>query len=328
MRRVFVGPSGVRAGWRLALFLALAFVLTTVLSKLAYSIAVRCCGYAESPGWVGTELLFEGCVTTGALLLALLLQARIEGCRLADYGLPRRGAFGKRFWEGMLWGLATSSVVPLVLLALGNATVHGLASRGRLLAESMLLWGLAFLVLAVYEELLFRGYSLSTLAGGMGFWPAAVLLALLFGAVHVLKPMESWIDITSVMLYGLVWSYTVWRTGTLWFAIGFHTMANFTELVVFGAPNTGNLGRPLDGRLLDVQLRGPEWLTGGPRGPKPAPSSSWCSLRPLWPSAGASPERETPEASRPPRGVRRLAARRLARPSVGRVCRERADDVV
>ena len=27
----------------------------------------------------------------------------------------------------------------------------------------------------------------------------------------------------------------------MWFAIGFHSMANYTEMGIFGPPNTGNL---------------------------------------------------------------------------------------
>ena len=37
-------------------------------------------------------------------------------------------------------------------------------------------------------------------------------------------------------------------------------------LSLFGAPNTGNQGRPVSGHLLDGTFSGPDWLTGGVRG--------------------------------------------------------------
>ncbi len=40
-------------------------------------------------------------------------------------------------------------------------------------------------------------------------------------------------------------------------------MSDFADLVLYAAPNTGNGGRPLPGHLLNVNYRGPEWLTGG-----------------------------------------------------------------
>lgn len=42
-------------------------------------------------------------------------------------------------------------------------------------------------------------------------------------------------------------------------------LASFA-LGLYGAPNTGNNGLPMDNHLLDVMFVGPPWLTGGPQG--------------------------------------------------------------
>ena len=54
--------------------------------------------------------------------------------------------------------------------------------------------------------------------------------------------------------------YSVLRTGTLWFAVGFHIAFDYMQLFVIGTPN-GKL-IPV-GRLLNVTFNGPAWLTGG-----------------------------------------------------------------
>jgi len=113
---------------------------------------------------------------------------------------------------------------------------------------------------------MFRGYPLTTIATGIGFWPASILFSLLFGLSHLQKPMENWIDITSIILYGMLWCFTLRRTGSIWFAIGFHAMSDYSDMVLFAAPNTGNEGKSLPGHLLNVTYQGPDWLTGGPRG--------------------------------------------------------------
>jgi len=139
--------------------------------------------------------------------------------------------------------------------------------HGQALFNSALLWAAAFLFLSFAEEFAYRGYSQTTLADGMGFWPAAIVLSAIFGAVHYFfKPMENWMDGLSVGLFGLFWCYTLWRTGTLWFAIGFHAMSDYADMVLFAQPNTGNHGQSLTGHLLNISYHGPEWLTGGPRG--------------------------------------------------------------
>ena len=50
---------------------------------------------------------------------------------------------------------------------------------------------------------MYRGYALFTLATGMGFCPAAILLSSLFGAVHLSNSGEDWIGALSVVLFAL-----------------------------------------------------------------------------------------------------------------------------
>jgi CAAX protease family protein len=65
-------------------------------------------------------------------------------------------------------------------------------------------WGIAFLLTALFEESLLRGYLQSTLARGVGFWWASVLLSLAIGATHLPNHGESPIGIFSVVGAGLL----------------------------------------------------------------------------------------------------------------------------
>ena len=163
----------------------------------------------------------------------------------------------------MLWGFVTSAIVVGIIWLARGAEFRGLALSGRPLVDSALIWLAAFLCVGLSEEFLYRGYLLNALARGMGFWPAALLLALLFGGAHLFKPRESFLDIFNIIAFGLFWCATLKRTGNLWFAIGFHAMSDYADMVVFAEPNTGNNGQPLPGHLLNVTLHGPVWLTGG-----------------------------------------------------------------
>ena len=102
---------------------------------------------------------------------------------------------------------------------------------------------------------------------GIGFWPAALFLSLVFAGDHLLnKPMENVPDVLNLALFGLFTCYSVLRTGSLWFAIGFHASFDFFAISFYGSPNTGNGGMPLEHHLLDTRIAGPTWLTGGPQG--------------------------------------------------------------
>lgn len=263
LKRVFVSDRELRAGWRFGLFVGIVWSLAAALNW----VVTHPFGYKYSPGWTPRDFILDGASALATALVAAWLMSRIEHRSLADYGMPLRGAFGTLFWKGVLWGFVPSALIVAMIWAAGGASFHGLALGVRPLVSSAALWGLAFLLLGLSEEFLYRGYAQFTLTTGMGFWPAAILLSAFFGGVHYFfKPMESWRDGLSVALYGMFWALTLRRTGSLWFAIGFHAMSDYADMVVFAEPNTGNNGQPLSGHLLNVSYHGPDWLTGGPCG--------------------------------------------------------------
>ncbi|MHB8311253.1 CPBP family glutamic-type intramembrane protease [Metallibacterium sp.] len=72
------------------------------------------------------------------------------------------------------------------------------------LLGSGVLWAIASLMIAFTEENLFRGCLLFTLGRGIGFWPAALLLAALFGMAHGTNAGETPIGLFSAGFYALV----------------------------------------------------------------------------------------------------------------------------
>ena len=174
-----------------------------------------------------------------------------------------RLAFRGRFWEGAAIGVACAAAVALAMIADGAMVVNGLALHGTELLLQTVLWLAAMLLVGVNEEYLFRGYPLRALTRGMGFWPAAILLSLLFGAAHLSKPSENAIDITNIVLLGLLLCLTLERTGSLWLAAGFHFSFDFMQFFVIGTRNGG--AQPI-GHLLDVAFPGAAWANGGPLG--------------------------------------------------------------
>lgn len=260
LRKVFFGPWGLRAGWRLLIFNA-AFALAGIPMKLALVPVV-----GKEPEWTARNFLL---IEAASLVLAaacVFLMSLIERRRFSDYGFTRRGAFGRLFWEGGIWGLATIGTVVVIMALAGGYSVRGLAIRGSDLLISTILWAAAFLLASLMEEVVFRGYELFTLASGIRFWPAALALSAFFGFYlhYAQKPNETLVDGLSVTLIALFFCLTVRRTGNLWFAIGWHWTFNFGSLFIFGFPNTGNRGgEPILGRLLDSVTSGSALLTGG-----------------------------------------------------------------
>jgi membrane protease YdiL (CAAX protease family) len=147
------------------------------------------------------------------------------------------------------------------MIALGGMRIEGLAGSGSALALSALAWLGANVCVGIAEEFWFRSYFLQTLWKSVGFWPAAIVIALIFAAEHYFfKTGENLWDVITLVSLSLLLSYSLLRTGTLWFAVGFHIAFDYMQLFVIGTPNGAQF--PV-GRLLDVRFNGPAWLTGG-----------------------------------------------------------------
>lgn len=264
-KEIFVGPIGVRAGWRVLIFLGIVIAVQAVLQEIVLLI-LRARGIAAPEGLYALFFLVSDAITLIAVVIATGILARWEHRKFTDYGLPGKNAFGRRFWEGAVFGYAGVSLLILLIFLAGGYSAGSLALHGAALARAAVLWVLASLAIGFAEEYFFRGYPQFILTQGMGFWPAAFLISFLFGALHYFtKPYERWPDWASTGLIALLLCLTLRRTGDLQFAIGFHAAFDFGAIFVYSGPNGGRLAPD---RLLTATFHGGDWLTGGKLGPE------------------------------------------------------------
>lgn len=263
MRSIFLNSRGLRAGWRLlifvAIFAALSFATDWVITKIFHP-GER--AFLDPVSFIEAE--------ASSLVLVLIatgVMGRIERRRLQNYGIPAlRGAFGGGFWVGAAWGIGSTSLLIGLIALFGGYHIVGLAIHGTELWYFTAIWLVASLLIGFAEELQFRAYLLATTADGIGFWAAAILLSAGFGALHYfLKPHERWEDFASTGLLGLFMCLTLRRTGSLAFAIGFHAAFDFANLFVWSGQNGGEYAV---GHLLQTNWQGPQWVTGGLLGPE------------------------------------------------------------
>lgn len=257
---VFLNPRGIRAGWRLLMFVCIAaglwipciFGLSAFLKPQRDVFSPAAQFFAELSSFL-------------AAFVAAWIMSVIEQRPIGVYGISRQGLFGKLFWQGSVFGICEISLLMGLMAAFGGYSFGSLAEHGKDIAVWATFFAAFFLAVAFFEEFFFRGYALYTMADGIGFWPAAVVLALCFAAVHLKNPGENWIGIAGVFFVGLFWSFTLKRTETLWFAVGMHAAFDFGETFLFSVPDSGMV---FPSQLSNATLHGPNWLTGGKPGPE------------------------------------------------------------
>jgi membrane protease YdiL (CAAX protease family) len=258
--KIFLNDKGLRGGWRLLIYAAfvaaLGFGGGIVLRQFIHPTRG-----VFSIGYSFTYEVFSFMVVLGAALI----MSQIEGRPPGVYGLPLRGAFGKLFWQGCLIGLIEISALIGLIAAFDGYSFGGLALHGKEVLRWGMMWAVFFVFVGLFEEFLFRGYTQYTLADSIGFWPAAVVLSCSFGAVHLGNPGEGWVGAAGVVAIGLIFAFTLRRTGNLWLAVGWHASFDFGETFLYSVPNSGLV---LEGHLSNASLYGPDWKTGGTVGPE------------------------------------------------------------
>jgi membrane protease YdiL (CAAX protease family) len=277
-------PDSLRAGWGFAFYAMTFYLLQRVAGDLVE---------AWNLGALRAATALEFAFFVAAAIPALVL-ARIEHRRWGVYGLPLRQAFGKLFWVGAAWGFAGITLLLGVLHGLHAFNFGHIVLHGARVAKFAAFWAGTFLLVGFYEEFLFRGYSLFTLARGIGFWSAALALSATFGLIHLGNGGEDWRGVLAAAVIGFFLCLTLRRTGSLWFAVGFHAAWDWGESFFYSVPDSGSVS---PGHLLSSSFRGATWLTGGSVGPEGSVmcfvvmAVAWVTFARMYPAA--SPARES-----------------------------------
>jgi len=277
--RWFILDGRLRSGWRVALYLG---GYLTALLAIQLPAGVLYVGYlmlrgrgdmadvlaaiqpAGLPLWF--LLLLKFFELLALLLLTFAFRRWLDRRDFASLGFHRRRGWG---WEALIglglggaqmcfiFGVEWAGGLLSVGLLDGRALLQGLA-RGGL---AVLLFGLV----AVGEELMFRGYLLVNLHQGAGPVVGLGLSSLLFGLFHALNPNFNLIALFNITLAGLVFGYAWLVTGNLWLPMAYHFSWNFFQGPVFSLPVSG----VRYGGLLAVSDRGVvSIITGDAFGPE------------------------------------------------------------
>jgi uncharacterized protein len=267
---VIIGPKGLRAGWRLLIFLLMLVAMGAVARAIIIHFLIPA-GFAPEK-FTPSSVAVQEAFFLPIVALAAWVMSKIERRTIGQYGLPLKRRLMKHLWLGLWIGFLASSATVLIIYLLHGLQIARPTIHGTTILMSATAWAGAFLVSATAEEFLFRGYAQFTLTTGIGFWLAAVGLSVLFGLIHLSNAGETVLGGLSVVSFGLLLCLFLRRTGTLWCAVGFHLGYDWGQTFVYGVPNSGLTPSH---NLFNVTLNGPQWLTGGTVGPE---ASVMCPL--------------------------------------------------
>lgn len=200
------------------------------------------------------------------VLLTVLFCRFLDRRRWITLGFQRERRWLLDVALGVALGGVQMALVFGVALGSGSLDVSMLSGLAllRALVDNLVLTAM-FVLVAIGEELMFRGYLQTNLGEGIGPWPAVLLTSVLFGLFHGLNPNLSWLALVNIALAGLSMGYGRKTSGALWLPMAYHWSWNWFQGVVLALPVSG----VRFGGLLHVVDRGnAPLLTGGAFGPE------------------------------------------------------------
>jgi membrane protease YdiL (CAAX protease family) len=284
METVFLGPDGLRVPWCLLLYFTLvaAFAFAGTFALPTYRIPPHPVTPENPTGaLVATPvfMLYNDGLPFAAVALATWIMSLIEGRPLSDFGFPRQRGV-PHFLAGLAWGVGLLSLLVVVLHSAGLLVFDTRLLFGRAVFQYAAIWLGGYLLVGLFEEYFFRGYLQSTLARGLatvygwlraphrealGFWTSAALISFGFGFGHQSNTGESPLGLLSAGLIGLVFCLSLWRTGSLWWALGFHAAWDWAQSFLYGVADSGTL---TEHRLFLTHPVGSPIFSGGLTGPE------------------------------------------------------------
>nr|WP_272509134.1 CPBP family intramembrane glutamic endopeptidase [Clostridium ganghwense] len=156
------------------------------------------------------------------------------------------------------------TLIFIVLLVTGNISLINSLLKPKFTQNT--LWGIfLFIIVAINEETMCRGYILNTLNQMGKPWLSAGISSAVFAALHLGNPNVEFVGILNIFLVGMLFSFMYIRTKSLWMPIGYHLTWNYFQGNVFGFPVSGTSGATGIYRIGELKEN---ILTGGFFGPE------------------------------------------------------------
>ncbi|MBR1555844.1 MAG: CPBP family intramembrane metalloprotease [Oscillospiraceae bacterium] len=182
------------------------------------------------------QLTYIMLLATGLGTLVVLFFCRvIEGRKLRTMGFFKEKA-GIQYLAGLGIGFALFSCVVGLAYAFGGLQFEGSAGA---VTPILLVILLGYGIQGMSEEVMCRGYLMTTIMRHHNVWVAVGINALFFGLMHGANAGFSLLALVNLILYAVMISLYTLRTNSLWGSCAIHSIWNFAQGNFYGLPVSG-----------------------------------------------------------------------------------------
>ncbi|MGI8918762.1 MAG: CPBP family intramembrane glutamic endopeptidase [Pyrinomonadaceae bacterium] len=254
----------LRSGWRLGIFAGLFIVLmfgVTGALRVIYVLAINFAPAMSVPDHLA-DIVFRLTFLGAALAAGYICSRVLEGLPWRSLGLTLHARWLRDLLLGSLIGIVSLALATAIAFVGGGLRFSLSPMPIKSVATTVLLSGGLFIVAALAEEALFRGYPLQTLARAGLIWLGVFLTSVPFAAIHLDNPNAGGVlAFVNTALAGVWLAVAYLKTRSLWFPLGVHWAWNWALGALFGLPVSGITKVAPNPILIGSDL-GPAWLTG------------------------------------------------------------------
>jgi membrane protease YdiL (CAAX protease family) len=163
--------------------------------------------------------------------------------------------------EGSVWGICFITASFLAIWLFGGINVVGI-DLGREVLQGILSAVVLFILVAIGEELLCRGYWYGLIHRYFGALMAIIATSVLFAALHLYNDhiLQSPVPVINLLLAGLLFGVAREVTNGLWVPIGIHFTWNLFQGHIFGFAVSG---LDIPGSVIRIETTGHHLISGG-----------------------------------------------------------------
>ena len=195
--------------------------------------------------------------TTATIAVVILFCKLIQRRSWNSIGLSRKHAFSHYVRGYFFGGIAISVAVAVCVVTGAGSFVDFDHAPFSIIA----LFLIGYLIQGASEELLCRGYFMYSVARRYPMWIAVVSSSVLFALLHMPNNGVSINAFLNLFLFGVFTALLTLRTGSIWYASGFHSAWNFFQGNLYGIKVSG---MDMHGSLLSfISNPSKTYLNGG-----------------------------------------------------------------
>lgn len=230
--------------WLDLLLLAVLALAGSILLNLLLAMVFRAFGVTRSQLRASPSLMGLFTVVHQALLIFALLGYLAAQIRVS---------FGGAFWRTIGWrpfeigkvpralrylgfiacGFLLAVLVEIASMAFGNKTKVPMQALFQDRRTALLLLLMAVFVAPVIEETIFRGYIYPVVARSFGVAAGVIATGTLFGLLHAPQLWGGWVQIASLVIVGIIFTYARAVTRTVLASYLLHVSYNFSVSFAF-----------------------------------------------------------------------------------------------